>query len=135
MRTSPIEYAAINTIPDSERQGTPREHFWVWAAANLNPSVITSTVAGLGLITSDDPYMRPITGYLLTSTAKQGTLGSANVGIVAAFVLAAIIYAILTTGRGGRSQRTSGPEIEYPSRLPRMYSIAIRICRSLVRFR
>ncbi|MFI6044189.1 purine-cytosine permease family protein [Nocardia sp. NPDC051321] len=49
-RTLPtIERKGIESTADDERSGIPRHHFWLWAAANLNPFVISSGLLVLTL--------------------------------------------------------------------------------------
>ena len=38
-----VEQNGINLIPDSERKGSPKELFWIWAGANL---VLTYIILG-----------------------------------------------------------------------------------------
>lgn len=59
-------------------------------------SLIIASVIGLGTITSTDPYIAKITSFLLSEEAKQSTLAQANVGLIAAMVSGAAIYAVLT---------------------------------------
>ncbi|MFI6171671.1 purine-cytosine permease family protein [Nocardia sp. NPDC051052] len=50
-----IERKGIESTADDERSGKPSHHFWIWAAASLNPFVISSGlfVLALGLSWSD----------------------------------------------------------------------------------
>lgn len=56
-------------------------------------SLAVATFVGLGLITSSDPYIAKGVGFLLGERAKQGTMGAANVGVIAALVVAGVLYA------------------------------------------
>ncbi len=59
-------------------------------------SLICATVIGLGTITSSDPYIGRITSFLLSEEAAQGTFAKANVGLLAAMLSGAALYALLT---------------------------------------
>lgn len=59
-------------------------------------SLGAGTVIGLGTVTSGDPNFARITGFLLTSTARDGVLGQSNLGVIIAMVLGAGLYAVLT---------------------------------------
>ncbi|WP_189819204.1 purine-cytosine permease family protein [Streptomyces olivaceoviridis] len=61
-------------------------------------SLITGTVVGLGLVTSADPNLGEITGFLLTESGRTGVFASSGLGIVIAMVLGAALYGILTFG-------------------------------------
>ena len=67
----------------------------------FNPAGVVSLVAaiviGLGLVTSQDPNLQQILGYLLTDSAKAGSVGASNIGVAVAFVVAAALYALLST--------------------------------------
>jgi purine-cytosine permease-like protein len=52
-------------------------------------------IVGFGLITSPDPHIGPLLGYLFTPAARASGLGSSNLGIFVALVLAALGYAAL----------------------------------------
>ncbi|MFE7318376.1 purine-cytosine permease family protein [Streptomyces sp. NPDC057555] len=68
------------------------------------PAVLSLTVAtgvGLGLITSADPNIARVVGFLLTDGAAHGTLGAMNLGVVAALLVAGVLYA-LTAPKGDR---------------------------------
>ncbi|MFE3770517.1 purine-cytosine permease family protein [Streptomyces sp. NPDC059122] len=56
-------------------------------------SLAVATAVGLGLITSADPNIARITGFLLTAAAAHGTLGAMNLGVVAALLVAGVLYA------------------------------------------
>ncbi|CAM5344265.1 hypothetical protein SCANM63S_05018 [Streptomyces canarius] len=61
-------------------------------------SLIIGTVVGLGLVTSADPNLGEITGFLLTKSGRTGVFASSGLGIVIAMVLGAALYGILTFG-------------------------------------
>ncbi|MBY8860899.1 cytosine permease [Nocardia sp. CA2R105] len=54
-----------------------------------------ATVIGFGLITSPDPHIGPLLGYLFTPAARAGSLGNSNLGILVALVIAIPGYAVL----------------------------------------
>jgi NCS1 family nucleobase:cation symporter-1 len=59
-------------------------------------SLVVSIVVGWGLSTSSDPDLVHVLGYFMTSASKNGALGASNVGVVAAFVVGAGLYALLS---------------------------------------
>lgn len=59
-------------------------------------SLIAATIIGLGTITSSDPYIGKITSFLLPEDAAGSTFATANVGLLAAMIAGALIYAVLT---------------------------------------
>lgn len=59
-------------------------------------SLIVASVIGLGTITSSDPYIARITSFLLSDEQQQSTLAQANVGLVAAMMVGAVLYALLS---------------------------------------
>ena len=59
-------------------------------------SLLIATIVGLGTITSSDPYIGKITSFLLTEETAKSVFAQANIGVVAAMIIGAIIYAILT---------------------------------------
>ncbi|KUL35066.1 thiamine permease [Streptomyces sp. NRRL F-4489] len=61
-----------------------------WPAAL---SLAAGTAVGLGLVTSADPHIARIVGFLLTDRAAHGTLGAMNAGVVAALLVAGVLYA------------------------------------------
>ncbi|MCK7625705.1 cytosine permease [Streptomyces sp. RS10V-4] len=56
-------------------------------------SLAAATATGLGLVTSADPHIARVTGFLLTDRAAHGTLGAMNLGVVAALLVAGVLYA------------------------------------------
>ena len=61
-------------------------------------SLLVATLVGLGTITSSDPYIGKITSFLLSEEAKASVFAQANIGVVAAMIIGAVLYAILTYG-------------------------------------
>ncbi len=59
-------------------------------------SLIVATIIGLGTITSSDPYIGKITSFLLSDEAASGTFAKANIGLLAAMISGAVLYAVLT---------------------------------------
>jgi NCS1 family nucleobase:cation symporter-1 len=59
-------------------------------------SLVVASVVGLGLVTSGDPNIAHVVGFLLTAEAKAGVMGQTNVGVVVAMILGAGLYAVLT---------------------------------------
>jgi purine-cytosine permease-like protein len=59
-------------------------------------SFVVAVIVGLGLITSTDPALGRVLGYLLTPAAKAGSIGASNLGVVVAFVVAGACYALLS---------------------------------------
>ncbi|MGW1375123.1 purine-cytosine permease family protein [Streptomyces sp. NPDC002446] len=70
-------------------------------------SLAAATVVGLGLVTSADPHIAPLVGFLLTDSAARGTLGAMNLGVVVALVVAGVLYAI-TAALAARRTATGG---------------------------
>jgi nucleobase:cation symporter-1, NCS1 family len=59
-------------------------------------SLVVATVIGLGLVTSSDPNIAKVVGFLLSDSARQGVIGTTNVGVVVAMLIGAGLYALLT---------------------------------------
>jgi hypothetical protein len=53
-------------------------------------------VIGLGLVTSSDPNIGKVVGFLLSDEARKGVIGTTNVGVVIAMAIGAGLYALLT---------------------------------------
>ncbi|MGY1977748.1 purine-cytosine permease family protein [Nocardia gipuzkoensis] len=66
-----------------------------------------ATIVGFGLITSPDPHVGPLLGYLFTPAARAGSLGSSNLGIFAALILATAGYAALHRVRPPAEPKTT----------------------------
>jgi NCS1 nucleoside transporter family len=64
-----------------------------WAGVG---SMVVGTVVGLGLITSADPHLAVITGFLMPASIANSTLAITNLGVVLGFLLSGILYAVLT---------------------------------------
>ncbi|GAA3126186.1 hypothetical protein [Nonomuraea salmonea] len=59
-------------------------------------SLVVASIVGLGLITSADPNIANVVGFLMSAELEGGTFGSANIGVVIALVLAGILYFALS---------------------------------------
>ncbi|MFC4948048.1 purine-cytosine permease family protein [Pseudonocardia sp. GCM10023141] len=59
-------------------------------------SLVAASIVGLGTVTSGDPNIARVVGFLLTDEAAKGVIGQANLGVVIAMVTGAAIYAVLT---------------------------------------
>lgn len=59
-------------------------------------SLVVASFIGLGTITSADPYIAYVVGFLLSEEAKQSVLASANIGVIISMVVGAVLYSILT---------------------------------------
>ncbi|MFD9326213.1 purine-cytosine permease family protein [Streptomyces sp. NPDC060065] len=59
-------------------------------------SLGVATVIGLGLVTSSDPNLAKVVGFLLSDSAKKGVVGSTNMGVLIAMVAGAAMYAFFT---------------------------------------
>jgi purine-cytosine permease-like protein len=68
-----------------------------WAGVSC---LIAATAVGLGLVTSKDPHIGPLLGYWFTPAARDGSLGTSNLGIFVALGLAAATYAAAHRSRG-----------------------------------
>jgi NCS1 family nucleobase:cation symporter-1 len=55
-----------------------------------------ATVIGLGLVTSSDPNIAKVVGFLLSDQQKKGVIGATNIGVLIAMGVGAGLYAILT---------------------------------------
>ncbi|AHH94716.1 purine-cytosine permease family protein [Kutzneria albida] len=67
---------------------------WNWPGVG---SMLVGAVLGLGLITSADPRLDRLVGFLLPEAVRSGPLGSANIGVVVAFFAAGLLYAAVTS--------------------------------------
>src|SRR5882757_1869288 len=61
-------------------------------------SLVVATVIGLGTVTSGDPNIARVVGFLLSEDAAKGVVGQTNVGVVLAMLVGAGVYALLTFG-------------------------------------
>jgi len=59
-------------------------------------SMVVATVIGLGTVTSGDPNIGKVVGFLLSDDAAKGVIGQTNVGVVLALLVGAGVYAVLT---------------------------------------
>ncbi|NJP91867.1 thiamine permease [Nonomuraea sp. FMUSA5-5] len=59
-------------------------------------SLVVASAAGLGLITSADPNIAGLVGFLMSDELKSGTFGTANIGVAIALVLAGLLYFAIT---------------------------------------
>ncbi|MEV6158349.1 cytosine permease [Nonomuraea sp. NPDC052129] len=55
-------------------------------------SLVAASVVGVGLITSTDPNIARVVGFLMSDQMRAGTFGAANIGVVVALVLAGVLY-------------------------------------------
>ncbi|MEV4016635.1 cytosine permease [Nonomuraea angiospora] len=67
-------------------------------------SLVVASAVGLGLITSGDPNIARIVGFLMSDEMKAGTFGGANLGVVIALVLAGLLYLLITAFTGRRRE-------------------------------
>lgn len=73
-----------------------------WAGVGC---LAAATAVGLGLVTSRDPHIGPLLGYLFTPAARDGSLGTSNLGVFVALGLAALTYAVSHRVVGARPQK------------------------------
>lgn len=59
-------------------------------------SLVFASIIGFGTITSSDPYIGKVTSFLLSAEMEKSVFATANIGVVLAMLLAAMIYAFLT---------------------------------------
>ncbi|MEU6788643.1 cytosine permease [Nonomuraea angiospora] len=67
-------------------------------------SLVVASAVGLGLITSTDPNIARIVGFLMSDEMKSGTFGGANIGVVIALALAGLLYFLITSFAGRRRE-------------------------------
>jgi purine-cytosine permease-like protein len=67
-------------------------------------SLVVASVVGVGLITSLDPNIAKVTGFLMSDDMKAGTFGAANIGVVVALVLAGLLYLAISALTPSRSR-------------------------------
>lgn len=60
--------------------------------------LIIASVIGLGTITSADPYIAHIVGFLLPDSLANSVFASANVGVIIAMAVGGLLYYVLTFG-------------------------------------
>jgi purine-cytosine permease-like protein len=78
-----------------------------WAGVG---SMVIGTVVGLGLITSADPHLAVITGFLMPPAIANSTLAFTNLGVLLSFLLAGVLYALLTLRTRSAAPRSSTPQ-------------------------
>jgi hypothetical protein len=61
-------------------------------------ALFTATLVGLGTITSGDPYIAHIVGFLLTDETRHSVFATANIGVIVSMLVGGGIYALLTFG-------------------------------------
>lgn len=62
-------------------------------------SLVVASFVGIGLITSTDPNIAKVVGFLMSDAMKKGTFGTANIGVVVALLLAGLLYFVLKPRR------------------------------------
>jgi NCS1 family nucleobase:cation symporter-1 len=68
-----------------------------WAGVGC---LTAATAVGLGLVTSKDPHISQLLGYWFTPAARDGALGTSNLGVFVALGFAALTYAVAHRGHG-----------------------------------
>ncbi|MFI7135654.1 purine-cytosine permease family protein [Nonomuraea sp. NPDC050153] len=66
-------------------------------------SLVVASAVGLGLITSADPNIARIVGFLMSDEMRTGTFAGANIGVVIALVSAGLLYFLITVFTRRRS--------------------------------
>lgn len=59
-------------------------------------SLLVATIVGTGTITSSDPYIAHVVGFLLTPETRNSVFASANLGVIVSMITGATLYAFLT---------------------------------------
>ena len=59
-------------------------------------SLLIATIVGTGTITSSDPWIAHLVGFLLTQETRASVFASANLGVIVSMLTGAGIYAFLT---------------------------------------
>lgn len=59
-------------------------------------SLLLATIVGAGTITSSDPYIAHLVGFLLTEETKTSIFATANIGVIVAMLVGAVSYSLLT---------------------------------------
>ncbi|MCS3433209.1 cytosine permease [Klebsiella sp. BIGb0407] len=59
-------------------------------------SLLIATIVGTGTITSSDPYIAHLVGFLLTPETRDSVFASASLGVIVSMMTGAVIYAFLT---------------------------------------
>lgn len=68
-------------------------------------SLLVAAAVGFGLVTSKDPNVGKVVGYLLTPSPRAGIIGVCNLGVLAAFVIAGVMYLTLSKPRCQQPRR------------------------------
>ncbi len=61
-------------------------------------ALLVASVVGLGTITSGDPYIAHVVGFLLTEETRESIFATANLGVIVSMLVGATLYALLTFG-------------------------------------
>jgi NCS1 family nucleobase:cation symporter-1 len=91
-----------------------------WAGVG---ALTAATAVGLGLVTSKDPHIGQLLGYWFTPAARDGALGTSNLGVFVALGLAALTYAIAHRGHASSTtadqdvSSTAAEEVEPPTEI------------------
>jgi nucleobase:cation symporter-1, NCS1 family len=59
-------------------------------------AMVVATVVGLGLISTSDPHLSVLVGFLAPAGMAHSPLAAANIGVLLAFVLAGLLYAVFS---------------------------------------
>jgi NCS1 family nucleobase:cation symporter-1 len=74
----------------------PRAGYGAWNPAGVGAFLIADFV-GLGLVTSTSPVFEHWVGYLLGPFGgKSGAVGTSSIGLLIAFVVAGVLYAVFS---------------------------------------
>ncbi|WP_312739450.1 cytosine permease [Cedecea neteri] len=57
-----------------------------------------ATFVGLGTITSGDPYIAHVVGFLLTEETRHSVFATANLGVIVSMLTGGVLYSLLTFG-------------------------------------
>lgn len=61
-------------------------------------SLMIATIIGAGSITSSDPYIAHLVGFLLTDETRHSIFATANLGVIVSMIVGSLCYAVLTFG-------------------------------------
>jgi nucleobase:cation symporter-1, NCS1 family len=74
----------------------PRSSYGAWNPAGV-AAFLTASVIGLGLVTSTSPVFEHWVGYLLGPFGgKGGAVGASSIGLLIAFVVGGVLYAVFS---------------------------------------
>ncbi|GAB3975452.1 cytosine permease [Actinoallomurus acanthiterrae] len=59
-------------------------------------SLAAATVVGLGTVTSSDPNIGRVVGFLLSKSQEKGVIGQTNMGVLIAMAIGIVLYGLLT---------------------------------------